>query len=114
MPQSNDKGKNLENVVFLQLHRNRLPSDKISYYHGNAECDFVLQREEKVIRLIQVTWSMADDETREREIKGLLEASSATGCDNLLIITVDEKDTFQISGKRINVMPAWEWLLGKD
>ena len=114
MPQSNDKGKNLENAVFLQLHRNRLPSDKISYYHGNAECDFVLQREEKVIRLIQVTWSMADDETREREIKGLLEASSATGCDNLLIITVDEKDTFQISGKRINVMPAWEWLLGKD
>ena len=42
MPQSNDKGKNLENAVFLQLHRNRLPSDKISYYHGIAECDFVL------------------------------------------------------------------------
>ena len=114
MPQSNDKGKNLENAVFLQLHRNRLPSDKISYYHGNAECDFVLQREDNVIRLIQVTWSMADDETREREIKGLLEASSVTGCDNLLIITDDEKDTLQISGKRINVMPAWEWLLGKD
>ena len=70
--------------------------------------------EENVIQLIQVTWSMADDETREREIKGLLEASSVTGCDNLLIITDDEKDTLQISGKRINVMPAWEWLLGKD
>ena len=41
MPQSNDNGKNLENAVFLQLYRNRLPSDKISYYHGNAECDFV-------------------------------------------------------------------------
>lgn len=113
MPQSNDNVKNLENAVFLQLYRNRLPSDKISYYHGNAECDFVIQREEKVIRLIQVTWSMADDKTREREIKGLLEASSVTGCDNLLIITDDEKDTFQISGKRIDVMPAWEWLLGK-
>ena len=73
----------------------------------------MIQREEKVIRLIQVTWSMADDKTREHEIKGLLEASSVTGCDNLLIITDDEKDTFQISGKRIDVMPAWEWLLGK-
>ena len=40
--------------------------------------------------------------------------SSVTGCNDLLIITDDEKDTLQISGKRINVMPAWEWLLGKD
>ncbi len=113
MPQSNDKGKNLENTVFLQLNRNRLQSDKISYYQGDAECDFVLQREEEVIQLIQVTWSMANDETREREIKGLLEASSATKCDNLLIITNDEKNTFQKAGKRIDVIPAWEWLLNK-
>lgn len=114
MPQSNDKGKNLENTVFLQLNRNRLQSDKISYYQGDAECDFVLQREEEVIQLIQVTWSMANDETREREIKGLLEASSATKCDNLLIITNDEKDTFQKVGKQIDVIPAWEWLLNKE
>ena len=114
MPQSNDKGKNLENTVFLQLNRNRLQSDKISYYQGDAECDFVLQREEEVIQLIQVTWSIANDETREREIKGLLEASSATKCDNLLIITNDEKDTFQKAGKRIDVIPAWEWLLNKE
>lgn len=111
MPQSNDRGKNLENTVFMQLNRNRLPSDKISYYQGNTECDFVLQREERVILLIQVTWSIADDETRKREIKGLQEASSITGCDNLLIITNDEKDSFHIKGKHINVMPAWEWLL---
>lgn len=111
MPQSNDRGKNLENTVFMQLNRNRLPSDKISYYQGNTECDFVLQREERVILLIQVTWSIADDETRKREIKGLQEASSITGCDNLLIITNDEKDSFHIKEKHINVMPAWEWLL---
>lgn len=71
----------------------------------------MLQREENVIRLIQVTWSMADDETREREIKGLLEASSATGCSNLLIITNDEKEQFTIEEKQISVMPAWEWLV---
>lgn len=111
MPQSNDRGKNLENTVFMQLNRNKLPSDKISYYQGNTECDFVLQREERVILLIQVTWSIADDETRKREIKGLQEASSITGCDNLLIITNDEKDSFHIKEKHINVMPAWEWLL---
>ena len=112
MPQSNDKGKNLENTVFMHLNRHKLQSDRISYFQGNAECDFVLQREENVVLLIQVSWSIADDETREREIKGLLEASSVTGCDNLLIITDDEKDSLNIEGKRVDVIPAWEWLLG--
>lgn len=111
MPQSDDNGKNLENLVFMQLNRSRSQSDKISYYLGNAECDFVIQREEKVIQLVQVTWSMANDETREREIKGLLEASSATGCSNLIIITNDEKEQFTIEEKQISVMPAWEWLV---
>lgn len=112
MPQSNDKGKNLENTVFMHLNRHKLQSDRISYFQGNAECDFVLQREENVVLLIQVSWSIADDETRKREIKGLLEASSVTGCDNLLIITDDEKDSLNIEGKRVDVIPAWEWLLG--
>lgn len=65
-----------------------------------------------MVLLIQVSWSIADDETREHEIKGLLEASSVTGCDNLLIITDDEKDSLNMEGKRVDVIPAWEWLLG--
>ena len=42
MPQSNDNGKGLENVVLLQLNRIKQPSDKITYYQGEKECDFVL------------------------------------------------------------------------
>ena len=111
MPQSNDNGKNLENTVFMELYRRRQPSDKISYYQGKSECDFVIQREDRVIQVIQVTWSMADKETRERELKGLLEASSATGCSALLVITDDEEDCFKLDGKSVNVIPAWKWLL---
>ena len=113
MPQSNDNGKNLENTVFMELYRRRMPSDKISYYQEKTECDFVIQREDRVMQLIQVTWSMTDDETRKREIKGLLEASSATGCDNLLIITDDEENSLEVDGKKVNVVPAWKWLLNK-
>ncbi len=113
IPQSSDNGKNLENSVFMQLNRNRLPSDKISYYQGNAECDFVLQHEDKVTQLIQVTWNMTDNETREREIKGLLEASATTGCDNLLIITRDEESRLEKEGKAIQATPAWKWLLNQ-
>lgn len=111
MPQSNDHGKGLENIVLLQLVRTKLPSDKISYYQGEKECDFVIQRNECVELLVQVTWEMHDEATREREISGLLEASGATGCNQLLVITKEEENDIERDGKRIRVMPAWKWLL---
>jgi len=111
MPQSHDNGKNLENAVFMQLNRTKLPSDKISYYQGDSECDFVLQRNDSVAQLIQVTWDMSDESTRVREINGIWEASTTTGCNNLLIITKDEETVITREGKLINVVPAWKWLL---
>ena len=111
LPQSNDNGKNLENTIFMQLNRAKLPSDKISYYQSNGECDFVLQRNDAVVQLIQVTWDMSDENTREREIGGILEASTATGCANLLIITKDEETVIVRESKQISVVPAWKWLL---
>ena len=114
MPQSNDDGKNLENTVFMQLNRMRLPSDKISYYQGASECDFVVQRNDGVAQLIQVTWSMADAETRNRELKGLMEASRVTGCDDLIIITYEEEGIIESAGKQVKIVPAWKWLLHFD
>lgn len=111
LPQSGDDGKLLENTVFLNLRRNSRPTDKIFYYQGNKECDFVLQRNECIIELIQVTWNMTDEETRKREIDGLIEASRATGCNHLLIITNDEEAEITEKNITINVIPAWKWLL---
>lgn len=110
MPQSNDNGKKLENNVLLQLYRTRFPYDKISYYQEDCECDFVVQRNDEVIRLIQVTWDMTDEETREREISGILKASAMTGCDNMLIITNDEEGSIIKDGKRIDIVKAWKWM----
>lgn len=111
MPQSNDNGKGLENIVLLQLNRIKQPLDKITYYQGDKECDFVFQRNESVIQLIQVTWEMTDENTRTREVNGILEASQATGCDKLFIITKEEESTIEAEGKQIYVIPAWKWLL---
>lgn len=55
--------------------------------------------------------NMAEENTREREIKGLLEASVVTGCNNLFIITKDEELIITQEDKRINIVPAWKWLL---
>ena len=113
LPQSDDNGKLLENIVFLHLYRSLRPADRIFYFQESSECDFVVQRNERVDELIQVTWDMSDDNTREREINGLLEASKATRCDRLSIITIDEERSLERNGKRIHVVPAWKWALGK-
>lgn len=115
LPQSNDDGKKLENTVFLQLYRERTPVDRIFYYQGKGECDFVVQRGVDIHRLIQVTWDMSDDDTRRREIDGLLEARQATGCDDLTIITSDKEEEITVADNlRIKVIPAWKWLLGRQ
>lgn len=113
LPMSGDDGKKLENTVFLQLYRQRTPVDRIFYYQGKCECDFVVQSGVEISRLIQVTWDMGDEETRRREINGLVEAAEATGCDNLFIITSDNCEEIKLdNGKEIHVLSAWRWLLG--
>jgi len=112
LPQSNDDGKKLENMVFLQLYRKRTPVDQIFYYQGHGECDFLIQHGVDIESLIQVTWNMSEEETRRREISGLLEASEATGCNNLLIITADNQEDIPLpDGRTIKVLPAWRWFL---
>ena len=110
LPQSDDNGKLLENTVFLHLNRSLGLADRIFYFQDTAECDFVIQRNECIDELIQVTWDMTDDRTREREINGILEASKVTKCDKLTIVTIDEETTLEKNGKTIHVTPAWKWL----
>lgn len=112
LPQSDDDGKRLENTVFLQLYRHRSPLDRIFYYQGKGECDFVVQRGTEIDRLIQVTWDMGNEDTRRREINGLVEAAEVTGCDKLFIITNDYSEEIILeNGMKIHVLPAWRWLL---
>lgn len=113
LPQSDDDGKKLENTVFLQLYRQRTPVDRIYYYQGKGECDFVVQHGSTIDRLLQVTWDMTDEDTRRREIGGLVEAAEATGCRTLFIITADQNEEIRLdNGMQIQVIPAWKWLLG--
>ncbi len=111
LPQSGDDGKLLENTVLLHLKRNSDPSTKISYYQGFKECDFVIQQGDYIRELLQVTWDMSDVDTRKREIDGIMEASSVTGCNAMTIVTADEEAELIINGKVIQVVPAWKWLL---
>lgn len=114
LPQSDDNGKLLENIVLLHLHRNLGLSEKVSYFQETAtECDFVLQQNGEVRQLIQVCWNLSDEDTRKREINGLLSAAQVTGCHNLCIITLDEEGLIRQNDAEIKMIPAWKWVLGR-
>lgn len=112
LPQSGDDGKLLENTVYMHLRRNiDTMEQKITYFADEHECDFVLQKDSYIEKLIQVCWSLSDETTRQREIAGIVEASKATGCKDCSIITLDESDEIVHDGLSIKVVPAWRWVL---
>lgn len=104
---SEDKGRILENTVFLQLKRN---NKKIYYHKEKKECDFLIKEGNNIIRALKVTW-MLDHANEKREIEGLLEALSSYHLDEGTILTYDQEHRIKKNGKQITVVPVWRWLL---
>ena len=111
LPGKDDEGILFENAVFLQLLRNLPDGQKICYYLGNNECDFVIQTDTAVKELIQVCWDMEDKVTRERELNGIREAASLTGCKVMTIVTRDREENVHDVMGAIHIVPAWKWFL---
>jgi len=105
---SEDKGRLLENIVFLHL---RKQTKEIYFHKEKKECDFLLREGNRVTQALQVTTSLSDSEVRNREIEGLLEAMDAYHLQEGTILTENENDTIEINGVRISVLPIWKWLL---
>lgn len=106
LPESEDAGKALENIVYLNLERSLGEEDQISYFYEQKECDFVVQRGERVSELVQVCWTL-NEENMEREVGGLLAASTVTNCKQCKIITFCQQQTIEREGIRIEVLPIW-------
>jgi predicted AAA+ superfamily ATPase len=112
---SEDHGRVLENVVFLQLKRQ---SKEIYFHKLTKECDFLIREAYHVSMAIQVCVSLKQQETRQREINGLLEAMDLYKLDEGVIITEDEEEQIVeiYNSKRfvIKVIPCWKWLYYED
>lgn len=106
LPESEDAGKALENIVYLNFERSLGEEDQISYFYEQKECDFVVQRGERVSELVQVCWTL-NEENMEREVGGLLAASTVTNCKQCKIITFCQQQTIEREGIRIEVLPIW-------
>ncbi|MGB9663427.1 MAG: hypothetical protein ACPL25_00715 [Ignavibacteria bacterium] len=65
----------------------------------------------KITKLIQVVYDISNQATFEREIKGLVDGSKETSCDELLIISWYTEGTEKYNGKEIKIIPFWNFLL---
>ena len=102
---SNDYGKLLENLVFIELKRK---GKEIFYYSDKHECDFVIREKTKINQAIQVCYEF-NEENKNREINGLLEAMKEFKLNQGLILTYDQED--ELEKKKIILKPVWKWLL---
>ncbi len=105
---SEDRGRLLENIVFLHL---RMQRKEIYFHKDKKECDFIIRESNQIIQAIQVTTTLSDEEVKDREINGLIEAMSLYNLREGLILTENEQDTIEVSGFLITIIPIWKWLL---
>lgn len=104
---SDDIGKSLENAVFLELKRKEF--DIYYYRTSKSECDFLVFDKNTISDVIQVTFDMSDENTKSREIKGLIEACKNFDLKSGIIITFDNEDELIENGIKIKIIPFYKW-----
>lgn len=105
-----NSGHLLENLVFTALRR---VTPDIFYYKtkGGREVDFIAGRQESSRMLVQVCESMADQQTRKREIAALAEAMVELKFSQTTIVTRNEEEQIPVQSGKIDVVPVWRFLL---
>lgn len=106
---SDNRGRLLENLIFLELKRRGYA---LYYYKTGSglEVDFACCTGGKVTQLIQVTYEMGEERTRHRELRALVKAMEETGLDKGLIITYEDENEMVLDGKFISLIPAFKYL----
>ena len=102
----------LENAVALSLFRkygHDVDDESVYFYNANVEVDFYVPEDELAV---QVSYSLADEATRKREMDALSKLPNVHPCKRRIIVTYDEEDTITDKYGIIEVMPCWKWFIG--
>lgn len=113
---SQNLGRLMENAVANRLIKLTEEDQRLNVYYWKDyqrhEADFILRRQEAIIRLIQVCFVSDGEPLPEREIKSLVKAAGKLNCQNLLLLTWDKETTIKTAGLTIQCQPLYRWLLG--
>jgi uncharacterized protein len=105
-----NSGHLLENLVFTALRR---LYPEIYYYKTRTgrEVDFIIPTSKKTRILIQACESLADTQTRKREVVALSESMAELGLKIGTIVTRGGEEQIKTDAGTINVVQAWRFLL---
>ena len=102
-----NKGRILENIVFLELLRR---GKEVYFHKGKYECDFLVKEGLDIVEAIQVVFQL-DASNWEREYRGLLEAFKSYHTTSGLLLTISIDKEFIHGNEEVKIMTVWEWLL---
>lgn len=102
------KSKLLENLVALRLIQ-KYKSENVYYYEdSNCEVDFYIPEQSLAI---QVSYSIYDQNTRDREINAIIKFNKFQKTSRNVILTFEEEDHISIDDLEIEVIPLYKYLL---
>ncbi len=109
---SDNLGRLLENQVFIELVRRGYDIERSLFYYrsrNDKEVDFVLRKGAHIECLVQVCYDMSSPKTEKREVDGIVECAGELKCNNLVIVTNNDKRTIEKDGYKIDVVPISEF-----
>ncbi|MDL1985286.1 MAG: ATP-binding protein [Deltaproteobacteria bacterium] len=107
---SEDRGKVLENIVFLNFLQK---GNEVYYWKDKQgyEVDFIIVEGGKVTGVYQVSYSVREARTKTRETNALIRALICFDLKEGTIITENQEMEETLKGFRIRYMPVWKFLL---
>ncbi len=109
VPNREFRGADLESMVFLELIRRGYT---LYYYKtsNNLEIDFVVEKDNRIVQLIQVSKTLKDKKTRKRELAPFSKTKKELHLDEVdcIVISEDMTQSLEDGVKLINIK---EWSL---
>jgi len=106
---SEDIGRTIENIVFIELKRRGL---EVYYWKDKKgrECDFLIKKGRTITEAVQVSSNISTMDTRDREITGAIAAAEEFGLKEVKILTTEDLGSETVKGIKIQYIPIWRWL----
>ncbi len=99
----------LENLCAITLYKQyACDNSRVFFYNKNVEVDFYIPEDGIAV---QVAYSIADYETKKRELGALIALSKLYPLKKAIIVTYDEEDVIDEEGLVVEVVPVWRWIL---
>jgi predicted AAA+ superfamily ATPase len=106
---SENYGRLLENVIYLELRRRNF--EVFTHKTENdLEVDFITKKNNELLP-IQVTQTLQAESTRKREVQALITTLKELSLKQGIIVTVDEEEEIMHEGYSIHVIPAYKFLI---